>query len=127
MFDDILRKIGEIIDEKEEKFKKTPSFDVNKNINKEEDDEIETPTITNYDENEEDNENDALSELDKILDSISKKNEEEEEKEDEEEKKNEESDIKESDSKKLITNVPKNSKTSSVKYSSFIEYLENSF
>ncbi|MFZ8856430.1 MAG: hypothetical protein ACO2OX_04570 [Candidatus Nanopusillus sp.] len=145
MFEEILRKIGEIIDEKEEKFKKVPSSDINKDIdiNKEEN-EMEIPIVTNYDENEEEDEISKLPELDEILKSINKKDEEEDEEGKEEDKdstlsqldkilnftndnnENEDKDDKENDKDNNKTSATHQKKIASVKYSSFIEYLEKS-
>jgi hypothetical protein len=145
MFEEILRKIGEIIDEKEERFKKVPSSDINKdiNINKEEN-EMEIPIVTNYDENEEEDEISKLPELDEILKSINKKDEEEDEEGKEEDKdstlsqldkilnftndnnENEDKDDKENDKDNNKTSATHQKKIASVKYSSFIEYLEKS-
>jgi len=126
MFDDILRKIGEIINEKEERFKNTSPSDINENTNKEEDDENKILTTTNYNEEEDSESEDTLSKLDEILNSI-KNTDEESDTEETEDKEDDEDDIKESVGKKFIVKIPKNSKTSSFKYSSFIEYLEDSF
>jgi len=145
MFEEILRKIGEIIDEKEERFKKVPSSNINKdiNINKEEN-EMEIPIVTNYDENEEEDEISKLPELDEILKSINKKDEEEDEEKKEEDKdstlsqldkilnptndnnENEDKDDKENDKDNNKTSATHQKKIASVKYSSFIEYLEKS-
>jgi hypothetical protein len=113
MFDDILRKISEVIDDAEKKLK-TPSNNEN---------EVEIPIATIQEETEETEENDdTLPELDKILSSIKGINE------DDNEEKTEDTESEEEDYKSNEkTSTLHLEKTSSVKYSSFIEYLENSF
>ena len=113
MFDDILRKISEVIDDTEKKLK-TPSSDKN---------EIEIPITTVQEETEGTEENDdTLPELDRILSSMKDINE------DDNEEKTEDTESEEEDYKSNEkTSALHLGKISSVKYSSFIEYLENSF